>query len=265
MKAIRSFRSMYSMIPLALLLSAPLAMAQGVAGPQSGAQMPPDYRGPQIRIPGIYVTPIAGAPFTAKVDIVSTQTLPDGTSVTRTTINRIARDSSGRIYNERRSLVPASFKGLPPLLSAHIYDPATRLSIYTAPFTRLARETYLPPPRNPLANPNRPRPTPSIPDQDLGTQEVNGVPMQGIRKSRTFPATMSGTGKEVVVSDEYWYSPELSIYMVIKHEDARSGTQYVAVTEVDRHEPDPSTFVVPGNYKVVDETPPTVENAVAGH
>ncbi|RXH55073.1 hypothetical protein [Granulicella sibirica] len=52
---------------------------------------------------------------------------------------------------------------------------------------------------------------------------------------------------------------------MIKHEDARSGTQYVAVTEVNRHEPDPSTFAVPGNYKVVDETPPTVESAAAGH
>ncbi|RXH55074.1 hypothetical protein [Granulicella sibirica] len=198
-----------AMVPLGLLLSVPFAMAQVNAGPQSGAQMPPDYRGPEIHIPGIYVTPVAGAPFTAKVDIVSTQVLPDGTSVTRTTINHIARDSSGRIYNERRRLVPASFKGDPPLVSGHIYDPATRLSIFTAPMTRLARETYLPPPRSPSANPNRPKPTPDLPDQDLGTQEVSGVPMKGIRKSRSLSATMSGTGKEVVISDEYWYSPEL--------------------------------------------------------
>ena len=254
---------MRSILPVVLALSVPFAATQTAVGPSSGAQMPPDYRGPQIRIPGIRVTPVAGAPFTAKVDIVSTQILPDGTSVIRTTMNHIARDSRGRIYNERRSLVPASFKGLSPLLSAHIYDPSTRLSIFTDPFTRLARETVLPPPRDPAANPNRPRLTPNIPDQDLGTQYVSGVPMQGIRKTRVLPATASETAKPVTIADEYWYSPELSIYMLIRHEDARTGTQLVAVTEVDRHEPDPGIFLVPANYKIVDETPPPAESVAA--
>jgi hypothetical protein len=255
--------SIRSILALSLLLTAPLSFAQIQSGAQSGAQMPPDYRGPQVRIPGIFVTPVSGAPFTAKVEILSTQVLPDGTTTTHTTVNHIARDSRGRIYNERRRLVPTTFQGEPPLLSAHIYDPSTRLSIFTDPFTRLARETTLPHPPHPQANPNRPRPTPpgAIPDQDLGTQYVSGVPMQGIRKSRLIPAAASSTGKDVTISDEYWYSPDLSIYMLIKHQDVRSGTQFVAVSQVERHEPDPAWFLVPTNSKVVDETPPPQEAA----
>jgi hypothetical protein len=35
---------------------------------------------------------------------------------------------------------PANFKGEPTLLSAHVYDPSSRLSIFYNPFERIARE-----------------------------------------------------------------------------------------------------------------------------
>src|SRR5271168_3492255 len=110
----------------ALLCCPVLCLAQ--AQPPT-RQMPPDYAGPQTHIPGVFVTPVPNAPFTADVDIISHQKLPDGTENVRTTTNHIARDSSGRIYNERRALVPTSFKGEPRLLSAHIFNPADRLNI----------------------------------------------------------------------------------------------------------------------------------------
>jgi hypothetical protein len=65
---------------------------------------------------------------------------------------------------------------------------------------------------------------------------------------------MSGTGKPVVITDDYWYSPDLAIYMTIRHDDPRTGEQLVAVTHVERHEPSVETFVVPAEYKIVDET-----------
>jgi hypothetical protein len=65
---------------------------------------------------------------------------------------------------------------------------------------------------------------------------------------------MSGTGKPIVITDDYWYSSELAIYMTIRHDDPRTGEQLVMVTNVERHEPSAETFVVPPEYKVVDET-----------
>ncbi len=221
-------------------------------------QMPRDYRGVQTIVPGIFVTPVPNAPFTAVVEILSHETLPDGSTNTHTTTAHIARSSSGRIYNERRQLVPTNFHGEPPLLSAHIYDPSSRLSIFYNPFQRIARETVLPQP--PTAPPNTvpsrtPANNPYFKQEEIGTQPLGGLTLTGIRKSHTIPAAMSGTGKDIVIIDEYWYSPDLSVYMIIKHNDPRTGEQIVAVTDVDRHEPNASVFTIPASYKIVDETP----------
>jgi hypothetical protein len=209
---------------------------------QNQQEMPRDYRGVQTIVPGIFVTPVPNAPFSATIDILSHETLPDGSVNTRTTTAHIARSSSGRIYNERRQLVPTSFKGEPQLLSAHIYDPSSRLSIFYNPFEYLARERNLP--RPPVAPANSvPAPTPPnnpyFKQEDIGTQPLDGLTLKGIRKTHIIPANMSGTGKEIAIIDEYWYSPDLSIYMII-----------------ERHEPAASVFAIPANYKIVDENPP---------
>src|ERR1700733_2090140 len=105
------------------------------------ARMPPDYGGVNVRIAGVFVTPVPNAPFSATVDIVSKQKLRDGSWNVRTTVAHIARDSAGRIYNERRALVSAAFRGEPTLLSAHIYDPTTHLNTFLDPFSHLARQS----------------------------------------------------------------------------------------------------------------------------
>jgi hypothetical protein len=221
--------------------------------------MPRQYPGVRIFIPGIFITPVPNAPFTAKVDIISHEILPDGNINIRTTFNHIARSSSGRIYNERRQLVPASFKGDPRILETHIYDPTSRLNIFCDPFSHLARERNLPQP--PVAPPNAvpakaPGNNPYFKEEQIGTQPLGGLTLTGIRRTRTIPAGDSTTGKDLVITDEYWYSPDLSIYVIIKHNDPRTGEQIVAVSEVDRHEPSAELLAVPQGYKVVDENPP---------
>ncbi len=284
--------------------------------------MPPDYRGVQTVVPGIFVTPIPNAPFTATVDILSHEKLPNGTENVRTTSAQIARDSSGRIYNERRQLVPLTFKGQPMLLSAHIFDPATRLNIFLTPQTRIAREAILAPaaaarqepttpplprfptpllqrsPTPPLPRRYQPEPDPDYsgvteqpsgprneiglhhvspepiaaePDSaasaphaaaptykqiDLGNQDIDGTTLHGTEKQTTIPAELSTTGQPITITDEYWYSPDLAVYLIIKHNDPRTGEQIVAVTHIDRHEPPSTQFAVPATYKLVDETPP---------
>jgi hypothetical protein len=193
--------------------------------------MPPDYAGVQIHIPGVYVTPVPNAPFSADVTILSHQKLTDGTEVIRTTINHIARDSQGRIYNERRRLVPTNFRGEPFLLEAHIFDPLTRLNTFYQPAARLARQVTLPPP---------------IAARQMPTD-----------------ASASGTGQPITITDQYWYAPDLSVYLIVKHDDPRAGEQIVVVTHIDRHEPSASRFQVPDGFKIVDETPPPRQPAPA--
>jgi hypothetical protein len=229
---------------------------------QTTAQTPPmprDYRGVAVHIDGVFVTPVPNAPFVATVQIVSHNKLPDGTEHVVTTTNHIARSSSGRIHNERRMLVPASYKGEPRLLSAHIYDPSTRQNIFTDPMTRIARETILPAPERTPANllpPGQQRVPPGVTVTSLGTQTQDGVELQGTRKTRILPADASGTGQPVTITDDYWYSPDLSIYLIIRHDDPRTGEQIVAVSHIERIEPPAELLSVPDGYKLVDETPP---------
>ena len=243
------------------LLAPLLACAGTFAAARALSQlMPRDYGGVNVRVPGIFVTPVPNAPFSAKVDIVSQQKLADGTTDVRTSTAHVARQSSGRIYNELREQVPLGFQGDPQLISSLIYDPATHLSTFLSPLTHLAHERVLkqapaPPPGSTPTSTGASVTDPRLKEEALGTQLVGAVELRGIRKTRTIPAEQSGTGKQLVVIDEYWYSADLSIYMIIKHNDPRTGEQIVAVSDVSRAEPQASLFEVPAKYRVVDETP----------
>ena len=240
-----------------ILLGSGAGMAQQAAAPTPVPRPEVrDYRGPEVRISGIFMTPVPNAPFSATVKIVSHSKLADGTEHVATTLNHVARASSGVIYNERRLLVPASYTGEPRLLSARIYDPSSRLSIDLDPFKRLARETTLSHEAATTPGPTAPGPVVAgTTETDLGEQTMSGVALHGLRRERTVAADRSGTGKPVVVTDDYWYAPALSVYLIIRHDDPRTGEQLVALTEISRAEPDATRFRVPDDYKVVDETP----------
>lgn len=221
---------------------------------------PPDYPGVRVHIPGVFITPIVGAPFSGTVQILSKEPLPDGTTRTRQTVNHIARNSAGIIYNETRLLVTPTFQGEPRLLSSHIYDPQTRLSTYLNPATHIARQILLR--EVPKASVNS---TPEnfvggsssekIISQELGTQTVAGLLLRGTRKQRIVPAASSGTGREITITDDYWYSDELRVYLVLRHNDPRTGEQTVGIVAVERGEPNSANFQIPSDYKLVDETP----------
>jgi len=83
--------------------------------------------------------------------------------------------------------------------------------------------------------------------------EREGVPVHGVRQTQTIPADASGTGRNIVVTDEYWYSEELRINMLIKHNDPRMGSGIMTVTQVSRREPNPGMFEIPPGYNPPDE------------
>jgi hypothetical protein len=236
-----------------------VALASICYGQAAGsARMPPDYGGVNVRIAGVFVTPVPNAPFSATVDIVSKQKLPDGSLNVRTTVAHIARDSAGRIYNERRALVSAAFRGEPTLLSAHIYDPTTHLNTFLDPFSHLARQSVFVQARQTAAIDPTLGPHAGgmlTKQEELGEQTIGNTLLRGIKKVWTVPATMSGTGAAVEIVDQYWYSPDLSVYLIVQHDDPRTGEQIVAVKDVNRAEPDTSVFAVPARYRIVDENP----------
>ena len=253
----RAFAGFFAGATLATALVSTFSVAQDTVSP-------PVYGGVNFRVRGVFVTPVAGSPFTATALIESSRPLPDGTVETQRTINKIARDSQGRIHNERRRLMPDSYKGTPALLETHLFDPQTRLNTFFEPYSRVARQSILPSlPRNPaLATQNGVGTvvrSPWVKEEGLGSTTLNGLTAKGLRRTRTIDAKISGTGKPVEVVDEYWYSEDLHLNLLVHHTDPRSGEQTVAISDIQRADPPAAMFEVPAGFKTVDVTPPAEE------
>lgn len=208
----------------------------------------------------IFVTPVPNAQFSAVVQIERTVVRRGGGAATVFTLKsmrQISRDSRGRIHNERRDSIPVSSPETPQLLSIHLYDPQTRTSTQIDPRNQTFRKEILSHP------PSTVRPTiryasptgTGLPqneftkEEDLGIQELEGVLAHGVRESQTIPAESSGTGREVIISDEFWYSDDLRINLLVKHVDPRKGAVTLKVTQITRTEPDPALFEIPEGYK----------------
>lgn len=216
---------------------------------------------------GVFVTPMAGAPFSAEVEQDMAQGLKDGSVFHRKTAALIARDSQGRIRNERHDVLPASSTRKPTILSVHIYDPETRLNTFLNPYTHIARQRILPnpPSTEPPANGwvhlvSSLSAIPNLKVQDLGPSVIDGVDVHGYRRMMTIPAKASGTDLPVVVSDEIWYTEELRMNLLTKQSDPRTGSLTMTVTQINFNEPPVELFTIPSEYKSVDMTPPEPES-----
>ena len=202
---------------------------------------------------GFFLTPVPNAPFSGVVNIERTVVRKDGSVVQLKSTRDVARDARGRIHNELRTLVSVSSVGAPVLLNIHLYDPQTRISteIDVRKRTFWTRTMDHPPSTEPpsirFAAPDGNAPPNEFTKQeDLGIREIEGVPAHGMRQTQT--VTDESDGKEVVITDEYWYSQDLRINMLVKHSDPRRGTTTMTVAQVTRVEPDAAWFEVPEGY-----------------
>ncbi len=94
-------------------------------------------------------------------------------------------------------------------------------------------------------------PTPTT--ESLGDQMIEGIHVPGTRMTTTIPAEKMGNEQPILVTSERWYSPELKATVMTKHNDPWAGELKTQFTNVNTSEPDSSLFLVPGDYKVVDD------------
>jgi hypothetical protein len=205
---------------------------------------------------GIFITPVPDAPFTGVIQVERTIVRPDGQVENLMTIRDVARDSRGRIYNVFRAFAPANFPGTPPTVRVHFYDPQTRSYTYLYPHqhTYTTGTVNHPPAAEPadlVASPagNSTPVNQFTKEEDLGTHPVEGVSAHGVRETQTIPAANSSTGKETVLTDEYWYSDDLHMNVMVMHSDPRTGSVTMTLTKATRTDPDPSLFQIPEGYK----------------
>ena len=213
----------------------------------------------QQGVDGLSVPGIAGAPFSLHAALETSHQLPDGTTVTHKSTMFIARDSQGRIYRERRRIVPADNPGEAQLIGKIVIDAVAKTRTDCILMQRICRITALQTPPPAPVEPVGPSKTGAfyLTRENLGASTVDDVEVQGTREIRTWNPGAFGNDHPVAVTKESWYSPRLQINLTVTRYDPRTGTQKITVSDLSLSDPDPSQFALPPGFRVIDERKPT--------
>jgi hypothetical protein len=206
------------------------------------------------QIINITIPAVAHAPFSSVVTAEWTKTLEDGSTVTRQNHRVVLRDGAGRIYQERRTLVPKGGQAEPQLMRIEISDPERHIKYFCRPESQecMLRDYSGPPPdvTEPVGSTGEGRMV--LTREQLGRGDVSGVEVTGTRETRVIAGGVMGNDRPISITKEFWYSSQLGLNMQVKRSDPRLGMQTFTVTEVSLAEPDPKYFQVPRGFKVVD-------------
>lgn len=207
------------------------------------------------RIVSIFISSIPNAPFTATVSTEWTRQTGDGATVVVKNHRTVARDSQGHVFEERRCFVPADSNAPSLLFQMDYVDPThhTRTACY--PGSKLCDTYNFFAPVNAATLPVGPMADGKhyLSREDLGKGETEGLETIGTRETITTNPGTAGNDREVALTKEFWYSPKLGVNLVVKRMDPLQGTQVFTVSNISLAEPDARLFVVPAQYKVVDQ------------
>lgn len=213
-------------LAVALLTGAAMAQGGGPPGPPPGGPhgrgFGPGFFGPGMR-PGKVVT---GAPYSATATNTFTQTLANGTTITRTTNASIVRDNSGRTY-EKQTINGGPLAANGPTTVIFIDDPVAGYAyvLNTSTMTGTSRPLHTPPAGGGGGNHSGTRPNnPNVVVTDLGTAAINGVnDATGKLITRTIPPGAVGNSAALVSTETIYTSPSLQVVVSAKRTDPRTG------------------------------------------
>ncbi|HWE86882.1 MAG TPA: hypothetical protein VG267_18195 [Terracidiphilus sp.] len=209
----------------------------------------------------IFIPPKAGAPFDLKLGAEWSRAMANGGSFTLVNERRIVRDSRGRIYQERFTLVPKGGDLQPQMTVFQITDPDQHTWYNCAPYNkvcdlrsyRLSTTMHFQPQLETSG---------ALPDgkgyrqdDDLGEGSQHGLGTHGYREVYSFNPGAMGNDKEMTITREFWFSPQLGINLSSLVDNPQTGKQIFTVKELSTSEPDPSMFEVPADYRVIDRRP----------
>ncbi|HTW65090.1 MAG TPA: hypothetical protein VME17_10765 [Bryobacteraceae bacterium] len=238
----------------------------------------------------VSAAPVQGAPYTATVTNESVQTLADGNRIVQTSNGTIARDSMGRTRQDAPLPMIANMAPANAPHIVFIHDPVAQTS-YTLNLTEKtatkmpAMMSTMPPPLPPtlaasdsaagggiggvvtiraqgagsfgvqtfgIAKSGLAESSAKPQTEDLGSQTMEGVLVNGTRTTYTIPAGQIGNDQAISIVTEVWTSPELKTIIYSKRSDPRMGDQTFKLTNIVRAEPDPTLFTVPSDFKITD-------------
>ncbi len=205
--------------------------------------------GTRETLQSITITAKAGAPFQATVVTSWKRRLEDGTETTIYNHRTVARDSTGRIFQERRYLTPTGNTDLTPISELDFYDPARKEMTICQPQRRMCTvQAWSLPTDDPLPLPltmTRPDGT-KITREAIGEKTVANLQAQGAHEITVYPQM----GEAEPTVKELWYSPQLGLNVEVRRFAPRGGAQDIAMQSINRSEPDPRLFEPPQDFGI---------------
>jgi len=229
---------------------------------------------------------VTGAPYSAIRTMERIQTLADGTHITQPGDKTVMyRDSAGRIRTEftYQTDFPGSRAGdqLAPV-QVVIYDSVAGFP-YQFDLNDKVAQRFAMPASRPAANTQGVAKTgivggrvgayptgilatngvaagnireqgnpPKATSESLGTQLVEGVTAEGTRRTTTFAVGTRGNDREIVVTNETWFSEQLQLEVLNKTSDPALGDTTIKLANISLVEPDPALFMPPPDYSIKD-------------
>lgn len=239
-------------------LSAIAGVGCMVVAQDAGPAHAPDFRAPE-RIAPLYFPPTPRAPFSAIAHTTWVKTLPDGSTVTHENARVVARDSEGRIFQERRTFVPVpNPENKQSVAYATEYDDPVAHVIYRCvPDAKICNEFGL------WVAPTREIPAGLQPDgmtyltrENLGTDTFAGIDVVRTRETFTFYRASIGNTNTILRTVDYWYSPALGVNVKVVRHDPRDGDQTLWLSDLVLSEANPEAFRVPADFRIVDHRNP---------
>ena len=206
------------------------------------------------RIQSVDILPMEGASFSATVVTEWTRMLPDGSTGTVKNHRTVARDSAGRVFQERRFFSPTGDQQVTALSELDYEDPTRQEMSVCRPTNRVC-EVYVfrrPKQVSPPVARQLPNGRGTVTEEALGTKTIENLDVVGSREVTTLNAGVMGDQRAEPTVKEFWYSPRLQVNVVTKRFDPHaSAVQDIELRQVNLSEPDPRLFVPPAEYRVI--------------
>jgi hypothetical protein len=252
--------------------SGPAPFVQALGGPVATYQYIQSEAGP----PG---EAVKNAPYSAEGVTEFTQTLADGTRITRKTTSAVYRDSDGRTRREMtlNMIGPLGSGDAPknitisdPNDNVYILDPETKTARVLPKLgdvkVMMGEQPALAANKLMLAEPHSAGQTVMVirrheqggqapKMESLGQQTIEGLVADGSRVTTTIPAGEIGNDRPITTVTERWLSPELKVVVMTRTASPLTGETVYRLTNVRRGDPPAQLFQLPPDYTVVKDQP----------
>ena len=235
----------------AMVVSGLLMLAHSTTMAQPQPPACPRLEKPFLRVPMVDDVR-SGCPFSAVIQLTTTQTLADGTHIQRNVKALVYRDSLGRTRYESYGPTDTT----PSMIE--IYDPVEGYSFFILPqkdavaYRRKLGQSSANA-KVAAQDQHTPAPEPKIAIETLGVQQFEGVLATGTKTTRTTPAGAEGYDRALTTIRETWTSRDIGITLLEIISDPRNGDSERRMMNLEQTEPEATLFQVLADYKIQDQ------------